>query len=174
MARPFRIEFPGGLYPFHYTDAAATDRIRRGVAGLSPVEGDAALAQRHPAGDGLHQRGLADAVAAEQADHLADTNADRHAMQHMAEAVVGCTLLSSSMIFNLDGIESTLAGAGQTQTPTRPRRQPTLPHAPAGRDDSGYWRKKASGFNAGTGEVLKSRSLRVMMNCAPQAMAAAA
>ena len=52
------------------------------------VEPDLAAAGADPAGDGLEQRGLADAVAAEHADHLARTHRQVDALHDVAGAVM--------------------------------------------------------------------------------------
>jgi len=41
-----------------------------------------------PAGDGLHHRGLAHAIAAKQANYFARLDAQVDALQHMAKAIV--------------------------------------------------------------------------------------
>ena len=48
---------------------------------------------------------------------------------------------------------------GSIDSPVGP--QPTLPQEPVGRDNSGYWRKKASGFNAGTAKLAGSPAVNL-------------
>ena len=54
----------------------------------APSNADLAAAGADPAGDGLEQRGLADAVAAEHADHLARTHGEVDALHDVAGAVM--------------------------------------------------------------------------------------
>ncbi len=53
-----------------------------------PSKPDLAAAGAQPAGDGLEQRGLADAVAAEHADHLARAHREVDALHDVAGAVM--------------------------------------------------------------------------------------
>src|SRR4051794_1111024 len=57
------------------------------------LEQDAALARMDEAHDGLQGRALADAVAAEEAHHLAPADFERHPVQDMTLAVVGMDVL---------------------------------------------------------------------------------
>ena len=57
------------------------------------LEDDLAAARRIEADDRIHQRGLADAVAAEQAEDLALLELQRQALQHVGVAVIGMDVL---------------------------------------------------------------------------------
>ena len=72
----------------HEADAEAADAVGGGAVDARAVEGDLAAAGADPAGDGLEQRGLADAVAAEHADHLARAHGEVDALHDVAGAVM--------------------------------------------------------------------------------------
>ncbi|GAB7538250.1 hypothetical protein BGC_44720 [Burkholderia sp. 3C] len=72
----------------HEAHAARGDPVRREAGQRGAVEAHAALARRHHAGDRLQRGGLAGAVAAQQGDRLAFADRHRHALQHMALAVI--------------------------------------------------------------------------------------
>ena len=73
----------------HEADAAACDAIRGQAVDPFAVERDLAGGRLDPAGDRLEQRRLADAVAAENAEHLAVAHGEVDALDDVARAVVG-------------------------------------------------------------------------------------
>src|SRR5271157_970210 len=54
------------------------------------------LARTNKSHDGLERRAFAHAVAAEQADHLAGRDVERHAVKDMALAVIGVHVLDTN------------------------------------------------------------------------------
>ena len=77
----------------HIADAEAGELVRRQPGDGIAVEHHRAVARPHQAHDGLQRRALADAVAAEEADHLAGADLERDAVQDMALAVIGVHVL---------------------------------------------------------------------------------
>src|SRR2546427_11148573 len=65
----------------HPRDAQAGQPVGRHAGQVPPVERDPPARPAHHSHDRLERRGLAHAVAAEQADHLARAHLDRHAVQ---------------------------------------------------------------------------------------------
>ena len=63
-------------------DAGGLGLARADEAPLLSVDRDAALGRRFVAGEDLHQRGLAGAVFAEQADHTTRRELEAHVVQH--------------------------------------------------------------------------------------------
>ena len=55
----------------HLHDAARDQPVDRQAGDVLALEADAPAGERHDAGDAVERRGLAGAVRAEQADHLA-------------------------------------------------------------------------------------------------------
>ena len=68
----------------HVADAAARQPVGRGAGDVLALEAHVALRGRRQAHDRAHGGGLADAVAAEQADALAGLDVERDAEQHAA------------------------------------------------------------------------------------------
>ena len=79
----------------HVADAEPRQAMRRQAGDGGAVEENAALARLHQAHDRLQGRALADAVAAEQADHLAGPDLERDAVQDVALAVIGVQVLDA-------------------------------------------------------------------------------
>jgi hypothetical protein len=72
----------------HVTDAEPRQLVRRHSGDGMTLEQNLAAARLHQTHDGLQCRTFANAVAAEQADHLAGPNLKRDAVQDMALAVI--------------------------------------------------------------------------------------
>src|SRR5206468_1828086 len=67
----------------------ALDGAEGGPAGdVRALEAHGAATGRREADDRPDERGLADAIAPENADHLAGPDGERHALEHVALAVV--------------------------------------------------------------------------------------
>ena len=77
----------------HVTDAEAGELVRRHACDGLALEQDFALARIDQPHDGLERGALADAVAAQQPDHLAGTDLQRDAVQDVALAVEGVDVL---------------------------------------------------------------------------------
>ena len=77
----------------HEFHAAAHGLKRRLVCNVFAFEDDLAAARRVEADNRIHQRGLADPIAAEQAENLALLELQRKALQHIGIAVVGVDVL---------------------------------------------------------------------------------
>ena len=77
----------------HVADAEPRQLVRRQAGDGVAVEQHRAVARLHQAHDGLERRAFADAVAAEQADHLAGADGERDAVQDVALAVIGVHVL---------------------------------------------------------------------------------
>jgi hypothetical protein len=77
----------------HETDPGAGDAIGRPAGDVAGFEANAAGTWRCQAHHRTHRGGLADAVAAEQADALALLHLERDAEQHPAEPIGGVNLL---------------------------------------------------------------------------------
>ena len=73
----------------HQADAEFCNLVGGKIARLLPAEADRAGARRRQPHDGADGGGLAHAVAAHQRDHLARLDRQRHAEQHLAQAVAG-------------------------------------------------------------------------------------
>ena len=72
----------------HIADAAARELVRRQAGDGAALEPDRTAARAHQPHDRFQRGALADAVAAEQTDHLARRDSERNAMQNMALAVI--------------------------------------------------------------------------------------
>ena len=72
----------------HVAEPEMRDLVARQARDIAALEQDRAL-RRHFAHDGLDGGGAADAVAAEQADHLAGVDMHIDALQDVALAVIG-------------------------------------------------------------------------------------
>ena len=77
----------------HIADAEAGELVRRQAGDGVAVEQHGAVARPNEAHDGFQRRAFADAVAAEEADHLAGTDMKRNAVQDVAFAVIGVHVL---------------------------------------------------------------------------------
>ena len=64
---------------------------------VAPLKRTRPRARRREAHDGADERGLAHAVAAEDGQHLARRHAERDALEHVAVAVVGVDVGTSSI-----------------------------------------------------------------------------
>src|SRR4029078_13317631 len=67
--------------------------LGRAAADVAAVEGDLPLPRRQLADDGLHQRGLAGAVAAQHGDAATPGNAEVDVEQDLAAAIAGVEML---------------------------------------------------------------------------------
>ena len=92
----------------HVGDAEPGDLVGGHAGDRLAFEQHLALARADEAHDGLERRALADAVAAEQAHHLAPPHRQRHAVQDVALAVEGVDVL--------DGDEGIGGGAGEVMS----------------------------------------------------------
>ena len=77
----------------HIADAEPRQLVRRQAGDVVAVEQHLALARLHQAHDGFERGAFADAVAAEQPDHLAGADLERDAVQDVALAVIGVHVL---------------------------------------------------------------------------------
>src|ERR1700742_2257849 len=77
----------------HQAQAAAHGLERALLRNLFALEHHSAAARRIEADDRVHQRGLADAIAAEQAEDLPLLELQRQALQHIGVAVIGVDVL---------------------------------------------------------------------------------
>ena len=85
----------------HVADAEPCQLVRRQVGDRPAREQHLALLGIDQAHDGLERGALADAVAAQQAHHLAFAHVERNAVQDMALAVIGVHVLDGDE--GLDG-----------------------------------------------------------------------
>jgi hypothetical protein len=69
--------------------AALRDAVRRLTCDVGALEAHAPAGRRDRAGNALERGRLARAVAPQQRDQLGLAHGERHALQHMALAVVG-------------------------------------------------------------------------------------
>src|SRR4029077_4101377 len=72
----------------HEADAETADAVGGRAVDPHSVESDLAAAGADPAGDGLEQRGLADAIAAEYTQHFARPHRQADALHDVAGAVM--------------------------------------------------------------------------------------
>jgi hypothetical protein len=77
----------------HVADAVPRHAMRRHLRDRPALEQHAAPGRMNEAHDGLERRALADAVAPEQAYHLAGPDLERDTVQDVALAVVGVDVL---------------------------------------------------------------------------------
>src|SRR5437588_5814403 len=77
----------------HVADAGADALVTGSTADVAAVEADLALPCRQLADDGLHQRGLAGAVAPQHGDAAAPGNAEVDVEQDLAAAIAGVEML---------------------------------------------------------------------------------
>ena len=73
----------------HVSDAEAAALMRRPAGHVHPVDHDLAAAGRQQAHNGLHERGFAHAVVADNSDRFAFPELQRDAMQHRQFAIAG-------------------------------------------------------------------------------------
>src|SRR5215207_3309415 len=94
----------------HEADAALGDPVWREPGERAALEDDLAAARRHEPHDGVHGRGLAHAVAAQERHDLAGPDRKRDVEQHLRGAVGGLEVRDGQHGYSLSRSLSPLAG----------------------------------------------------------------